>query len=284
MTPLQQRMQHQFWNSNRIHRSFKCPSQLKEVSISFHFSLSFAFTISCAILERSREYKKIDTASWEPATPTIDMALLKECTSRGWDELTRRKALERTIVAPEGPAFYQQLSTALNEEAVEGVESAVVAEATLRCLKEKEVSLEELRKSDWRFLQKEWPQCQESHLTCSARNKFRSVDGTCNNLQHPRWGAALQPFRRLLPAEYEDGFSVPKPSFPTGIHPPGRQVSICMQNATNQYDEPKLSMLFVHFAHFIDHDLSSIAAYKGKFKHNLCNVSTYNKFIVFLRC
>jgi hypothetical protein len=66
-----------------------------------------------------------------------------------------------------------------------------------------------------------------------------------------------------MPAEYEDGFSVPKPSFPSGIHPPGRQVSICMQNATNQLDEPRLSMLFVHFAHFLDHDMSNIAAYKG---------------------
>jgi hypothetical protein len=36
-----------------------------------------------------------------------------------------------------------------------------------------------------------------------------------------------------------------------------------MQNATNQLDEPRLSMLFVHFAHFLDHDMSNIAAYKG---------------------
>ena len=241
-------------------------------------------------LERSRDYKKTDKEpSWEPSLPTVDMNLLKECVAHGWDELGRRKEMEKSIVAPEGPAFFQQLSTPLNEEAAEGVEWAVVAEETLRCLKEKGIGLEELMKSDWRFLQKEWPQCHvnfNTTFTCSARNKFRTYDGTCNNLQHTRWGSALQPFRRLMPAEYEDGFSVPKPSFPTGIHPPGRQVSICMQNATNQLDEPRLSMLFVHFAHFLDHDLSSIAAYKGSFQTALQLLTAVFQLQVnsFLRC
>lgn len=219
---------------------------------------------------RSREFKKIDTASWEPSTtsPSIDMDLLKECHTRGWNEMNRRNMMEKTLVEPEGPAFYHQMSTALNEEAVDWIQSGVMAEATLRCLIEKQVDLEELKKSDWRYLQKQWPQCQEGQspfgeFKCSAKDRFRWMDGKCNNLQNQNWGSALQPFRRILPAEYEDGFSVPKPSFPTGIHPPGRQVSICMQNATNQLDEPRLSMLFVHFAHFLDHDMSNIAAYKG---------------------
>jgi hypothetical protein len=182
--------------------------------------------------------------------------------------MNRRNMMEKTLVEPEGPAFYHQMSTALNEEAVDWIQSGVMAEATLRCLIEKQVDLEELKKSDWRYLQKQWPQCQEGQspfgeFKCSAKDRFRWMDGKCNNLQNQNWGSVLQPFRRILPAEYEDGFSVPKPSFPTGIHPPGRQVSICMQNATNQLDEPRLSMLFVHFAHFLDHDMSNIAAYKG---------------------
>ena len=34
---------------------------------------------------------------------------------------------------------------------------------------------------------------------------MRSPDGTCNNIQHPEWGARLTPFTRLMPAAYEDG-------------------------------------------------------------------------------
>ncbi|XP_057373480.1 peroxidasin homolog [Daphnia carinata] len=217
---------------------------------------------------RSREFKGKDMASWETPTPTVDMDLLKECNTEGRNEVNRRKAMEKTLVEPKGPAFYHQMSTALNEESVDWIQSGVMAEATLRCLKDHQIELETLQKSGWRFLQEQWPQCGEGHspfggFKCSAKDKYRWMDGICNNLQHPQWGSALQPFRRMLPAEYEDGFSKPKPSFPTGIHPPGRQVSICMQNATNQYDEPRLSMLFVHFAHFLDHDFSNIAAYKG---------------------
>lgn len=196
------------------------------------------------------------------------MELLKECHTKGLDEVNRRKMMEKTLVEPEGPAFYQQKSTALNEEAVNWIQSGVMAETTLRCLKENQIDLEELKKSDWRYLQEQWPQCGKGQspfgeFKCSPKDKYRWMDGMCNNLQHQHWGSALQAFRRILPAEYEDGYSVPKPSFPSGIHPPGRQVSICMQNATNQLDEPRLSMLFVHFAHFLDHDMSNIAAYKG---------------------
>ena len=34
---------------------------------------------------------------------------------------------------------------------------------------------------------------------------MRSPDGTCNNIQHPEWGARHTPFTRLMPAAYEDG-------------------------------------------------------------------------------
>lgn len=33
-------------------------------------------------------------------------------------------------------------------------------------------------------------------------NKYRSVDGTCNNVRHPDWGASNTPFLRLLPYKY----------------------------------------------------------------------------------
>lgn len=40
-------------------------------------------------------------------------------------------------------------------------------------------------------------------------SKYRSIDGTCNNLQHPTWGASLTEFRRILKPIYEDGFTKP---------------------------------------------------------------------------
>uniref|UniRef100_A0A0X3Q4L9 Ig-like domain-containing protein n=1 Tax=Schistocephalus solidus TaxID=70667 RepID=A0A0X3Q4L9_SCHSO len=39
--------------------------------------------------------------------------------------------------------------------------------------------------------------------------RYRSIDGSCNNLKNPRWGTALTPFYRLLPPVYENGVNTP---------------------------------------------------------------------------
>jgi len=46
-------------------------------------------------------------------------------------------------------------------------------------------------------------------VTMCFHAKYRSIDGTCNNLNKPMWGASLTPFRRNLLAQYENGFSTP---------------------------------------------------------------------------
>ena len=38
---------------------------------------------------------------------------------------------------------------------------------------------------------------------------FRTIDGTCNNIQQPLAGAAFTTFKRLLPPEYENGYFTP---------------------------------------------------------------------------
>ncbi len=39
--------------------------------------------------------------------------------------------------------------------------------------------------------------------------KYRTIDGTCNNLQNPLWGASLTAFKRLLLPQYENNFNTP---------------------------------------------------------------------------
>jgi hypothetical protein len=49
--------------------------------------------------------------------------------------------------------------------------------------------------------------CPRSHRTdrrCKV-TRYRRHDGDCNNLQHPTWGSALLPFKRLLAPVYADG-------------------------------------------------------------------------------
>ena len=40
-------------------------------------------------------------------------------------------------------------------------------------------------------------------------SKYRSIDGSCNNFANPLQGASLTSFKRLLRAEYENGFNSP---------------------------------------------------------------------------
>ena len=51
--------------------------------------------------------------------------------------------------------------------------------------------------------------CQDviSTPSCFNRWKYRTINGTCNNLIRPTWGAANTPFQRLILPQYEDGIS-----------------------------------------------------------------------------
>ena len=47
---------------------------------------------------------------------------------------------------------------------------------------------------------------------CDGNSRYRSIDGTCNNLHYPHRGAVSAPFRRLLPSNYADGIDTIIPS------------------------------------------------------------------------
>lgn len=48
------------------------------------------------------------------------------------------------------------------------------------------------------------PACTKDSPDACPPSRYRSIDGTCNNLNHT-WGVAMKPFRRMLPPDYADG-------------------------------------------------------------------------------
>lgn len=42
-------------------------------------------------------------------------------------------------------------------------------------------------------------------IKCDSNAKYRNLNGYCNNLENPTWGASETPFIRMINANYSDG-------------------------------------------------------------------------------
>lgn len=48
--------------------------------------------------------------------------------------------------------------------------------------------------------------CAAAHsVDCDETSKYRSIDGTCNNIENPSWGSAMTAYTRVLFSQYFDG-------------------------------------------------------------------------------
>ncbi|NXK89318.1 PERE peroxidase, partial [Formicarius rufipectus] len=102
---------------------------------------------------------------------------------------------------------------------------------------------------------------QEKKINC-ASSGYRTITGECNNRRHPSLGASNRALARWLPAEYEDGVSVPRgwtegkrfSGFPL---PLVRQVSneIVRFPPEQLHMDQHRSLMFMQWGQFIDHDL-----------------------------
>uniref|UniRef100_A0A3B5M4J2 Peroxidasin n=1 Tax=Xiphophorus couchianus TaxID=32473 RepID=A0A3B5M4J2_9TELE len=91
--------------------------------------------------------------------------------------------------------------------------------------------------------------------------KYRSHDGTCNNLQHPMWGASLTAFERLLKPVYDNGFNLPRGTTDR-VHngyrlPLPRLVSTTMIGTETITPDNRYTHMLMQWGQFLDHDLDS---------------------------
>ncbi|XP_043916356.1 peroxidasin homolog [Protopterus annectens] len=90
--------------------------------------------------------------------------------------------------------------------------------------------------------------------------KYRTADGTCNNLQHPMWGSSLTAFERILKPVYENGLSLPRGiSVQSSYHghplPLPRLVSTTLIGTETITPDDRYSHMLMQWGQFIDHDL-----------------------------
>ncbi|XP_006889510.1 PREDICTED: myeloperoxidase [Elephantulus edwardii] len=103
---------------------------------------------------------------------------------------------------------------------------------------------------------------QNVGAACPEKDKYRTITGKCNNRRSPTLGASNRAFARWLPAEYEDGFSLPY-GWTAGVKRDGFPVPLAraVSNAIVRFPTEQLtpdqdrSLMFMQWGQFIDHDL-----------------------------
>uniref|UniRef100_A0A183BLD9 peroxidase n=1 Tax=Globodera pallida TaxID=36090 RepID=A0A183BLD9_GLOPA len=84
--------------------------------------------------------------------------------------------------------------------------------------------------------------------------KFRSFDGSCNNLEKPLRGAAFMPFARLKPSIYDDKLGAPVASL-NRLRPSSREASRLMLSSASEIPV-RWNALFMQWGQFIAHDVA----------------------------
>ena len=96
-------------------------------------------------------------------------------------------------------------------------------------------------------------------IRCDKDAEFRTIDGTCNNLQNPLFGAANTPFGRLLFPAYGDGISSLRVAENGEPLPNTREVSFEVHGSNADGSNPTsnlLNIFFMNFGQYIDHDVT----------------------------
>lgn len=98
-------------------------------------------------------------------------------------------------------------------------------------------------------------QCQEAQqIQCDPYRKYRTADGTCNNLYNPHWGKAAGCFSRLLPPDYADGLQAPRVSVTGGPLPNPRILSAVLHRDLNY--PATYTHFTMQYGQFFAHDIA----------------------------
>uniref|UniRef100_A0A2M4ABL8 Putative peroxidase n=1 Tax=Anopheles triannulatus TaxID=58253 RepID=A0A2M4ABL8_9DIPT len=90
--------------------------------------------------------------------------------------------------------------------------------------------------------------------SCNPSSRYRTFDGTCNNLQNPSWGAANTAYGRLIAADYGDGVKSPRKATNGADLPSARIVSNKLFSDANVLD-PAYTLINMQFGQIVAHDM-----------------------------
>ncbi|XP_066254166.1 peroxidase-like [Euwallacea similis] len=98
--------------------------------------------------------------------------------------------------------------------------------------------------------------CGQAPAFCS-QSRYRSYDGSCNNLGNPGLGTPQTRYNRLLPAKYGDGISTPTEAKSGNPLPSARTVSVSIYPHV-PLEDPIWTLNAMQYGQIITHDMSLI--------------------------
>jgi hypothetical protein len=94
--------------------------------------------------------------------------------------------------------------------------------------------------------------------SCNVTTRYRTMDGSCNNIVRPYIGQAGTAYKRLLTPVYADIKSLPKnTSVNGGALPNTRTISLEMCSDDSETDKVWTHMLPI-FGQFVTHDITNL--------------------------
>ncbi|KAL7641462.1 UNVERIFIED_CONTAM: hypothetical protein RMT77_007333 [Armadillidium vulgare] len=97
---------------------------------------------------------------------------------------------------------------------------------------------------------------------------YRTMDGSCNNIEHPDWGKTGVAFTRMILPNYEDGISEPRLSASKKPLPSPRLVSAAIAPPISDVYN-NLTILIWQWGQFVDHDITHTPISKGANKADI---------------
>ncbi|XP_043206003.1 chorion peroxidase-like [Amphibalanus amphitrite] len=111
--------------------------------------------------------------------------------------------------------------------------------------------------------EKRVPGCEiEPEISCNRSNKYRTADGSCNNLKTPSLGRSGTGLHRLLNSTFSDGIFGPRLLGSGGSPlPSARRLSASLLS-TNANADGRVAVSLPVFAEFLSHDLQQTGVFR----------------------
>jgi len=90
---------------------------------------------------------------------------------------------------------------------------------------------------------------------CNASQRYRTINGACNNVLNKSWGTPGAELVRLVSANYHDGIGEPRGGIKASKLPNPRRISQ-RNHPDNDNPDTRYTMMVMQFGQFLDHDIT----------------------------